>query len=70
MAAQTATFTAANVGTLRQALSEVSARLAAENEQNPPAITIVTDTAGTVTFSMAAYQGNAAYSRAVTASVA
>lgn len=72
MATQAATFTVANTATLRQVLADFTARLALEgNPDNLPAtVTITTDTAGTITFALAAHQGSAAFSKAVTATVA
>lgn len=72
MATQAATFTATNVGTLRQTMDDVLDRLAQSNNPDiaPAAVTITTDTAGTITFAIAATQSNPAFSRAVTATVA
>lgn len=72
MAAQAATFTVANTGTLRQTMSDVLVRLAQEGNPDilPAAVTITTDTAGTITFAVAATQSAPAFSRAVTATVA
>lgn len=72
MATQAATFTTANTATLRQTLAEFLGKLNTQgNPDNLPAtVTITTDTAGTITFALAAHHGNAAYSKAVTATVA
>jgi hypothetical protein len=72
MATQAATFTQANTHSLRAAMQEFLNRIAIEgNPDNLTAtVTITTDTAGTITFALAAHQGNAAFSKAVTATVA
>ena len=71
MSTQAATFTLANTATLRQTLREVSHKLAqsANPDIAPGAVTITTDTAGSITFAVAACQNNPAYSRVITASV-
>jgi hypothetical protein len=72
MATQAATFSQANIGPLRQTLKDFLDKINIEgNPDNLAAApTITTDTAGTITFALAAHQGNAAYSKAVTATVA
>lgn len=71
MATQAATFTTAQAQALRQNLPDFLSRLTVGNPDNQvPAVTITTDTAGTITFALAAHQGNAAYSKAITATVA
>ncbi len=72
MSTLAATFTLANTATLRQTLNEVSVRLAQTGnpDVSPGAVTITADSAGTLTFAIAANQSNPAYSRAITATVA
>ena len=72
MSTLAATFTLANTATLRQTLKDLNFLLAETGNPDvtAPAVTITADSAGTLTFAVAASQSNPAYSKAVSATVA
>lgn len=72
MATQAATFTATNTAALRQGVAEFLTKLNTQGnpDTQPPTVTITTDTAGTITFAVAALHSNPAYSKVITATVA
>ncbi len=73
MATQTATLTAADATALQNALAATSRAIGQASVGGPGrnlAITVVTDTAGTLTFNIPAHGGDAVQALAISCSVA